>query len=341
MCLISVVIPVFNTSRFLGWLLESISKTRGLDLEFIFVDDASGDDSAAILRHFLAENSWLNAQLLVHQRNGGLSLARRSGYQQASGEYVWFLDSDDHFDVESLRKIYEIVLARRFDAIIFEHRECRIEAGVMTYLNVVQRQHAAKHSATDGQGAMIACLRDRNVYAWGLIARKSAFQQNFFPPGKLFEDIPTIPVVLAACHSVKYASYAVVNYLLRSDSIMHNVTLKSCIDLMGAGQRLRLRATRFEGGLDRKTLEEVELYRVLCLLWAARRAYAGGQWEEAKFQRMLRLHLPNLNGKIEFLYHIRIVKLLIKRQRWREAVSYIMLQNPHSYRCLRNYLASI
>ncbi|WP_292899475.1 glycosyltransferase family 2 protein [Nitratireductor sp.] len=332
MCLISVVIPVFNTSEFLEWLLESISRTQGIDLEFIFVDDASRDDSSANLKRFIQKHTWLNAHLLVHQRNSGLSVARRSGYERASGEYIWFLDSDDHFNAEALRKVYEIVQTRRFDAVIFDHRECRLEDGEMRYLSVVRRSHAAEHSTSDGRGAMISCLRDRNVYAWGLIARKGTFQNHFFPPGRLFEDIPTIPMVLASCHSVKYASQAVVNYLLRPDSIMHNVNMKSCIDLMLAGERLRLRAARFQGGLDGRSLQEIELYRALCLLWAARRAHAGGQWEMPGFRKILTRQVK-LYKKLSGASGICLNTKTMARRRMKEVFHYtIMMLSVRMYR---------
>lgn len=101
--LVSVIIPVFNTPK--QYLLECLVSVRNQDhpnLEVILVDDGSADEIAKALDSFVQSSSGRDASSIkwavIHQKNQGLSAARNAGYNIASGEYVQFLDSDDHFD---------------------------------------------------------------------------------------------------------------------------------------------------------------------------------------------------------------------------------------------------
>ena len=90
---ISIVVPVYNVENYLDACLSSIEQQTHRDLEIILVDDASTDSSAAIAEGFA--NRCPQARLVRHARNRGLSAARNTGIDHASGDLVAFIDSDD------------------------------------------------------------------------------------------------------------------------------------------------------------------------------------------------------------------------------------------------------
>ena len=89
---VSVIIPVYNTSKWLDRCLESVRRQRLGDLEILCVDDGSRDDSAERLTALARQDGRIR---VLHQRNKGLSEARNIGLRETSAGLVYFLDSDD------------------------------------------------------------------------------------------------------------------------------------------------------------------------------------------------------------------------------------------------------
>ena len=92
---LSVIVPVYNTEKYLRECIDSILAQTFTDFELILVDDGSTDGSGAICDEYAAKD--LRIQV-IHQQNGGITIARKSGVQIARGEYVTFVDSDDWVD---------------------------------------------------------------------------------------------------------------------------------------------------------------------------------------------------------------------------------------------------
>lgn len=86
--LVSVVIPTYNHARFLGEAIESAQAQADISTEIIVVDDGSKDDPAAVVRRYPGVR-------LIQQENAGLAAARNTGWRNAFGRYVVFLDADD------------------------------------------------------------------------------------------------------------------------------------------------------------------------------------------------------------------------------------------------------
>ena len=99
---VSVIIPVYNSAEYLGQCLDSIFLQTLNDIEVICVDDGSTDDSPSILSTYAMLDDRLK---LVHQENAGPGVARNRGMQEATGEFIIFLDSDDFFHKEMLEKM--------------------------------------------------------------------------------------------------------------------------------------------------------------------------------------------------------------------------------------------
>ena len=93
MSTLSVIVPVYKTEKYLKKCVDSILASSYSDLDVILVDDGSPDGSGAICDGYAEKDSRVR---VIHKQNGGLSSARNAGIDNAYGEYITFVDSDDY-----------------------------------------------------------------------------------------------------------------------------------------------------------------------------------------------------------------------------------------------------
>ena len=101
---VSIVVPVFNTSKYLRQCLESIINQTLRDIEIICVDDGSNDNSLNILKEYQQHDSRIKVLTQKHKKQGA---ARNYGISVASGEYIGFVDSDDWCELDMFEKLYK------------------------------------------------------------------------------------------------------------------------------------------------------------------------------------------------------------------------------------------
>lgn len=99
---ISIIVPVYNASKYLHECLESVITQTFQDIEIIFINDGSTDDSLEILNEFEKKDTRI---IIIDQKNKGVSAARNSGLEIASGKYIGFVDSDDHISTDYFQKL--------------------------------------------------------------------------------------------------------------------------------------------------------------------------------------------------------------------------------------------
>ncbi len=100
--LVSIVTPVFNSERFLRDTIQSVQSQSYGDWELLLIDDASTDGSVAVIQ--TAQNEDTRIKLLQNERNMGAGYSRNQGIKAATGEYVAFLDADDLWAADKLKK---------------------------------------------------------------------------------------------------------------------------------------------------------------------------------------------------------------------------------------------
>ena len=114
---ISVVIPVYNTGKYLRKCLDSIVSQTMKDMEIICVNDGSTDDSPAILREYADRDPRFR---VISQENRGLSTTRNVGMDAARGNYLYFIDSDDFLDAGALERLYAHAVKDDLDMLFFD-----------------------------------------------------------------------------------------------------------------------------------------------------------------------------------------------------------------------------
>ena len=102
--MISIIIPVYNAAKYLRNCIDSVIAQTFEDWEMILVNDGSKDGSLAICQEYAAKDKRIS---VIDKPNGGVSLARNRGLEQASGEWITFMDSDDWLDDDAFQTYYE------------------------------------------------------------------------------------------------------------------------------------------------------------------------------------------------------------------------------------------
>lgn len=113
---VSVIVPVYNTEKYLKDCLDSLERQTLKNIEVIIVNDGSTDGSLSIAEDYLDRNDNF---LLINRPNGGLSAARNTGMRHAKGEYVYFLDSDDYLLDNALELLYTKSKNDNLDVLLF------------------------------------------------------------------------------------------------------------------------------------------------------------------------------------------------------------------------------
>ena len=112
---ISIIVPVYNAAAYLRKSLDSIVNQSYRDIEFIFVDDGSCDDSLAILKEYEAADKRVT---VLHQENRGAGAARNYGMSVAGGKYLLFLDCDDIFETSMIEKMHSRAEVDNLDVLV-------------------------------------------------------------------------------------------------------------------------------------------------------------------------------------------------------------------------------
>lgn len=128
--LISVIIPVYNVEEYLENCIQSVLNQTYTYIEVVMVDDGSTDRSG-VLCDKIAESD--KRVVVLHKENGGLSSARNSGLENSIGEFVFFVDSDDSIDVNTLKTMVDAQQSKDYDLVICGHQNVDRDEDINEY----------------------------------------------------------------------------------------------------------------------------------------------------------------------------------------------------------------
>lgn len=214
--LISVIVPVYNTEKYLTECVESIISQTYRNLEIILVDDGSTDLSGSICNSFAEKDSRI---IVIHQKNVGLSAARNRGLDECHGEFVAFVDSDDIIPPDAMTNLMKIHSETAADLVIGGYygigtagyvRWNIIPGGVKTYTGT---GFLTDPAAQNGIPVILV---------WGKLYSKELWDGIRFPIGQRFEDSWIMPEILHKAKSVATCPQAVYRYYERESSIVHS-----------------------------------------------------------------------------------------------------------------------
>lgn len=112
---VSIVVPIYNVEKYLDRCMKSLINQTLKNIEIIMVDDGSPDNCPDICDSYFAID---NRVKVVHKQNAGLGMARNTGIDLATGEYIAFVDSDDFVELNMYEKLYEVAKKETADVVI-------------------------------------------------------------------------------------------------------------------------------------------------------------------------------------------------------------------------------
>lgn len=207
---ISVVIPCYNASNYLGRCLDALKAQTYKDFEVICVDDCSTDETAQLIEDYSRYTS-LQLKYVRNEINSGPAASRNKGIQIACGNYVAFCDSDDWYAPDYLAKMIQAAESRNADLVLCGHKLI-----VEKSKRIMERPLKVTEDELRDKRLLLCLPVDA---LWALMIRRKMFDDIEIPNIRTNEDMAVIPVLIAKAKSVACVYDCIYNYLVRPGSL--------------------------------------------------------------------------------------------------------------------------
>ena len=239
--MVSIVIPVYNVAEYLPQCLDSLSKQDYVgEMEIILVDDGSTDSSSSICKEFCNAHPRTR---LIRQENKGLSEARNAGIMAASGDWLFFLDSDDWLAPNALSTLLSFAETHSSDIVVGS-----FYYAYDNHLLYDDRGFDSKEPfVLNREDAMRELLQQRYFknFAWGKLYRTESAQKHPFRPGVYFEDAFWQHLMIDEAQRVGVFPKPLYYYRQRNDSISGTFSARNLDLLKGNEERFRFIMDRY------------------------------------------------------------------------------------------------
>ena len=186
---VSVIIPVYNTEKFLCECMDSVVNQTLKEIEIICVDDGSTDGSLDILRSYEQKDSRVK---VLTQQNTNAGAARNKGIGLATGEYLSFLDADDFFELNMLEAAYQKAKNQKAEIVVF-----RSDAYDMSHNSYIEQKYTIRNKRLPGHTPFAADEVKKDIFqafvgwAWDKLFLRDYVQRNnlFFQEQRTTNDM--------------------------------------------------------------------------------------------------------------------------------------------------------
>lgn len=222
--IISIIVPVYNVESQLPKCIESIINQTYSSLEIILVDDGSKDLSGKICDDYALKDCRIS---VIHIENSGVSNARNVGLKKSSGEYIMFVDADDHISSNSIELLYNRIISDSTDMVIGKHidetDEGELQEDFCKWIkdDVITPEEVFLKMAGSNFFAVSACAK---------LYKKELYNNLFFPNLICGEDMWIFPLIVERCKNISVVNETIYYYYQRSNSAMHIKSEKSKFD---------------------------------------------------------------------------------------------------------------
>lgn len=228
--LLSIIIPVYNTERYLRKCLESVLRQADKRVEVVIVDDGSTDDSYSIIESYTAAFCQRSSIRIIRQKNSGPGAARNAGILASRGDYLGFLDSDDMLSDDYVSSVLALIDDKSPDLIEFPFlrftNDEEIPEPVLTNTYGLSGTHTldAVREKVFCEAAWFPCTR---VYS------RAAMEGVSFPESSHYEDLMTIPFIFLKPLTIHFHDKPLLYYRFNPESITSRHTPQQLQDILG------------------------------------------------------------------------------------------------------------
>lgn len=266
---LSIILPIYNVEQYIGDTLKSIynQKINETLFELIAVNDGTPDDSMKIVNEFANVHSNLH---IINQENQGLSCARNAGLKIAKGDYIWFVDSDDTLEAQSISKVIHYIQSdpkteiwgfnivrvqednkkEKIEHIILKNKHFNLYDIPLQREKIIHKTHIAPVQ--------------RFIFKHSFLTKNNI---TFYP--KIYhEDIEFMSRAFFLSKQIKFINYTPYRYLVRNTgSIMSSVNMKSVRDKMTIALELNKYKKEYAlNHFEKAYFNDIALYLIRSLL---------------------------------------------------------------------------
>ena len=224
--MVSIIVPIYKVEKYLRKCVDSILNSTYQDFELILVDDGSPDGCGAICDEYASREQRIK---VVHKANGGLPDARNAGIKVATGDYLWFVDSDDFVHPSMLEALYNAVISGNYDFSMARMKYILEDE----YFEMPSRIDVSHHQVISRLEFMRGLYNEndaQNSVAWNKLYKRSLVKDMLFSLLKGAEDVEWNHRVCLRMNQAIKIDADLYYYLQRSTSLMHQGFSRNHID---------------------------------------------------------------------------------------------------------------
>lgn len=214
---ISVIVPVYNIKEYLKKCVDSIGEQTYKNLEIILVDDGSTDGSGAICDEYRETDSRV---IVIHQQNSGVSAARNTGVQAATGAYITFVDSDDYLERDMYEKMLEAAVEKDLDVIAcgYFYTNTPQELDCSELVELLSREKAISLCLADDPCSTMCGAVWNKLYKTSVLRQYLVFNSKYI----IAEDMLVTVRCLKYAKTIGQLNWCGYHYVQRKDSIVNS-----------------------------------------------------------------------------------------------------------------------
>ncbi len=218
--LISVIVPVYNVEKYIRKCLDSIINQSYKNLEIIVINDGSTDASGQICDDYAKKDSRVK---VIHQKNKGLSNARNTGINHASGAYITFADSDDWMEPEMYQVLYKNLIDHQADISICGSKNVsrnseKIRNRRPKIIKYTQAEYVKKYLKIGSQSC--------EYYVWNKLYKKELITDDQYPANLTSEDVLGTYKAILRAKTVTVTTQPLYHYRQNDGSITSSFSTK-------------------------------------------------------------------------------------------------------------------
>lgn len=215
---ISIIVPIYNVVDYVEDCLQSVmNQTYMGEMECLLVDDCGTDNSMDVVERFLdGYDGPIGFRILRHERNKGLGAARNTGTEAATGDYLFYLDSDDYISDDCIEVLTRPLNEKPYDIVVGDYFPLGGK-GMGTQLTCCEGSLMGRTAILDA-----VCQQEVYVMAWNKLVSRALIEKNDiqFPEAILHEDIPWSFAFACVMNAMCVVHQTTYYYRMRQDSIM-------------------------------------------------------------------------------------------------------------------------
>lgn len=263
---VSIIIPAYNTESYIAECINSVLVQTYKNLEVIVVDDGSTDGTADIARAIAETDKRVE---VISQQNSGQGGARNTGLRKASGEIIFFLDSDDYFSPDIVEQAVAAMLHNNCDVVVFNGTSFFDEDGVITLKGDRYFALVSKDAQTAFTGLQILSRTGGRIVQPCMKAYGKAFLEVngiLFPEDIYGEDTIFLYDVFVKAEKVIYVDECGYNRRYRKNSAMTGTGIRNISDRISSFHLLEQSREAIDSAADKKTIASQHMMYA-CLIW--------------------------------------------------------------------------